>query len=108
MSRLNELELEIRKLEKAIEPLYQEKERIFHEKQKLIQDRLDACLKGKYSFTREELRFAKTEECTCGAKLAYPIGIGMYGAWYCSDVLMDRNADQEHIDPIPFLESNIN
>lgn len=106
-NRLNELNRQIIDLENKIAPLYEEKEAIYLQRQAEVQAKLAACLNGEYAFKPEELRFATSATCTCGAKLAYPKGIGMYGSWYCSDVLLDRNADQEHIEPIPFLESNI-
>jgi hypothetical protein len=43
-------------------------------------------------FTDDELRYAARSRCSgCKAGLAYPLGIGIQGAWYCSDWLTGRN-----------------
>ena len=46
------------------------------------------------AFSSSELRFAAFERCNCGAGMAYPVDIGIQGAWYCSAILRG-NASRE-------------
>lgn len=40
--------------------------------------------------TDEDLEYAATARCPCGAGLAYHKGIGVWGFWDCSDILTGR------------------
>lgn len=40
--------------------------------------------------TDDELVYAATARCKCGAGLAYPYGIGGCGYWDCSEILKGR------------------
>jgi len=61
------------------------------------------------TFKVEELRFAKTAECPCGAKLAYPKKSGPNGSWDCSAILMHTTplsgqpGSVLHTDERPFV-----
>lgn len=55
-------------------------------------------------FTAEELRFAATARCPCGAGLAYPKDIGGTGWWECSAILMGTDSKGvKHGGQLPFL-----
>lgn len=66
---------------------------------------------GQEVFTDDQLRYAATARCRCGAGLAYPKEIshrqpakGFGGAWFCSDVLTNRVPFEEgkHDAGLPF------
>lgn len=58
---------------------------------------------GLGDFTVYELLFAAQFRCICGAGMAYPDGIGMHGAWYCSAILLGQAAPgTEHTPAHPF------
>ena len=63
-----------------------------------------AKLKGG-DFTVDELRFAATLRCPCGAGMAYPVGaMNMHGTWDCSAILMGTAAiEVEHSPALPFM-----
>ena len=44
-------------------------------------------LTGEGDFLTEELRYAATSRCWCGAGMAYPLDVGLRGAWECSAIL---------------------
>ena len=63
-----------------------------------------AKLKGG-DFAVDELRFAATLWCPCGAGMAYPVGaMDMQGTWDCSAILMGTAAiEVEHSPALPFM-----
>lgn len=55
------------------------------------------------AFSADELRFAATERCACGAGLAYPIGCNVHDAWHCSAILRGiASRELAHSAPLPF------
>lgn len=67
----------------------------------------DIAASGTNHFTVYELSFSAFATCKCGAGLAYPDGIGMRGAWYCSAFLMgtDKKPEIKHeVFPFAFYE----
>jgi transcription elongation factor Elf1 len=69
--------------------------------------RLSDIALGKNHFTVYELSFSAYAVCKCGAGLAYPDGIGMHGAWYCSAYLLGNDAKpaiKHEIFPFAFYE----
>lgn len=44
----------------------------------------------------DELVFAATVRCRCGAGMAYPKGLGPQGKWSCADVLLGSTERGEH------------
>jgi len=72
------------------------------EDEKKTSARLDAIHRGDgEAFTDMELSYAERARCGCGAGLAYPDGIGMRGAWYCSRLL--RGEVEASIEHLPFM-----
>jgi hypothetical protein len=53
-------------------------------------------------FKDEELVYAASSRCKCGAGFAYPEHIGMHGAWYCSHLLKTRDPHGDHDSAMPF------
>ena len=59
---------------------------------------------GKGDFTVYELVYAAMTRCFCGAGMAYPEGVGMHGAWYCSAILLGQaDREVEHTSAYPFM-----
>lgn len=75
--------------------------REYHERAQAVQARFDS---GSLPFTDDELIYAAGARCKCGAGLAYPNGIGMFGAWGCSTLLKNgvRTLAGEHDLAFPF------
>lgn len=79
----------------------------FHEAARIeaesIAQRLKHADAGAGDFTVYELLFAAQFRCVCGAGMAYPDGIGVQGAWYCSAILLGQAAPgTEHTPAHPF------
>lgn len=59
-------------------------------------------------FSDEDLVYAATTRCACGAGMAYPKSMGPNGSWNCADVLTFRAAKKGdpnavgHNSPLPF------
>lgn len=53
-------------------------------------------------FKDEELVYAASSRCKCGAGFAYPSTIGMHGSWHCSHLLKTREPRAGHSDSMPF------
>lgn len=52
----------------------------------------------------EDLRFAKSSRCPCGAGLAYPKECGAHHYWDCSNILMGiADATVKHCAKYPFV-----
>lgn len=79
----------------------------FHEAARIEAEETERRLKqadsGAGDFTVYELLFSAGFRCVCGAGMAYPDGIGMHGAWYCSAILLGQAAPEtEHTPAHPF------
>lgn len=58
---------------------------------------------GHGDFKPLELHYAASMRCVCGHGMAYPNGIGMGGAWYCSAILKGvADCSVEHSPEHPF------
>ena len=79
-------EEELRAVVDAGEAAELELGRRYAEESRKVEARMNA---GTDPFKAEELEFATESVCPCGAKLAYPKGIGPHGSWDCSAILMD-------------------
>jgi len=88
MERKEEIQLEIAKLKDQIKPLEKELNDIHNYEQSNVEEKIIRCYQLKDNFTEDELVFAATARCNCGAGLAYPKGVGMHGSWLCSDILL--------------------
>jgi len=103
MATKEELLKKIKKLEDKLKGLNESLEKIYAKEENIVSDRIAKALKGHGDFTLDELKFAATVRCQCGAGMCYPDNISVWGAWYCSSILMgsaDRNA--VHTSSLPF------
>lgn len=88
MERKEEIKLEINKLKEQIRPLEKELNSILNDEQRNVEEKIIRCDQLKDKFTEDELVFAATARCNCGAGLAYPKGVGIHSYWLCSDILL--------------------
>lgn len=60
-------------------------------------------------FDDDELIYAASKRCRCGAGMAYPKGIGMHGFWECSSLLTHRETPGEmvHTERLSFAHYEI-
>lgn len=75
-----------------------------------IEDRVRRVLRadGSGAFGADELHFAATVRCECGAGMAYPRNIGIHGAWHCSAILRGLAArGSSHSAALPFAYYDI-
>lgn len=103
MTEKEQLQAEIKEAESALEPKKTRLREIYREEEEAIAARLKLAQQGKGDFSLEELRFAATSRCSCGAGFAYPINVGMGGSWECSDILRGQaEAGSSHSGAMPF------
>lgn len=68
-----------------------------------VKSRIARADAGLGDFTPYELLFSAAAHCVCGAGLAYPEDIGVWGGWSCSAILMGQaQAGTEHSPAYPF------
>ncbi len=103
MTRKEELKQEIAKIEESLKPLKEELNEIYNKETDDTEERIVLAQQGKGNFTEEELRYAATARCSCGAGFAYPVNIGPMGSWECSNILLGKAIPHtEHSSPMPF------
>lgn len=113
MRSKEEVLADIKKLKAQLEPLEKELNEVCRTDEKLVEDKLKRCETLTDKFTEDELVFAATARCTCGAGLAYPKNIGIHGSWHCSDILLglalssDKPDSKVHDSGYPFSFYNI-
>lgn len=90
INREIQLQEEIKELEDKLKPLQEELHEIWKQQSKTIEERIDIAKKGRGDFKPNELVFAAYTRCKCGSGIAYPKNIGVWGSWYCSDILMGK------------------
>ena len=67
-------------------------------------ERIKKAEAGKGEFNVKKLVFAASFRCVRGTGMAYPEGIGMHGAWYCSAILLGQaKPNSEHTPAHPFM-----
>lgn len=99
---------EIDEEEKAIEPKRKQLNSIFNDEHEMINAKLKRVYAMEDKFTPEELVFAATSLCECGAGLAYPKLTSPHGSWDCSDILLghalkaDDPGSKTHTGRLPF------
>lgn len=72
-----------------------------------VETDIQKALQGNGPFLDTELVYAAAFRCLCGAGMAYPDGIALGGAWYCSAILKGearREADHNAAHPFAFYE----
>lgn len=89
-NRLEKLNQKIETLENRLEPLMEERRKLWQKQSDEIRAKIERAEQLEDKFQLDELLFAATSKCQCGAGLAYPKGIGPHGSWYCSDILLGR------------------
>ena len=108
LSEKEQLIKEIRALKDQIKPKEERLEEIYQAEEKEVETKKKRVLAGKDAFILDELIFAATNRCACGAGLAYPKNIGRFGSWTCSDILLGRAIQKgkpgckEHSQDYPF------
>jgi len=88
MKRKQELLDQISLLEEQINPLKKELTAIYKKEADDIKAKIHDCYMLEDKFTTEDLIFAATARCSCGAGFAYPKEIDIHGSWYCSAILL--------------------
>ena len=78
----------IKELESQFKPLQEELNKIYRSESEIVTNKIKSTHKGLVKFTEDELIFAATSRCQCGAGLAYPKNVGIDGSWDCSDILL--------------------
>ena len=108
MQTKNELIKQIAALEEQKKPLEKQLREIYDKEAEDVEVKIKRCHAGKDKFELDELRFAATSRCECGAGMAYPKNVGVRGSWDCSDILLGRaiHTGQEgakiHSGELPF------
>lgn len=82
-----QLRNEIDELNKQLKPLEKELSDIYETEANEVEGKIANCKLMRDKFLPEELIYAATSRCICGAGLAYPKNISPRGSWYCSAIL---------------------
>lgn len=95
---INELRRTLRQTTQESDALWMQDVRT---QQAAVEEKLE---KRQHPFEEDELVYAATARCRCGAGLAHPKHVGPYGSWHCSAVLKDVKLEihPDHDEPKPF------
>lgn len=95
---------QIRLLREQIQPLQDRLNQIYREINDGIDFRIKKALAGHGDFSLDELCFAATTRCACGAGMAYPDGgMNVHGSWHCSAILRGKAPVMSvHSEQMPF------
>lgn len=99
---------EIREMEEQLKPKRLRLTELYEQEADIAKGKVKSTHQGKDKFALDELIFAATNRCPCGAGLAYPKNIGPWGSWDCSDILLGRatpkgeEGSKEHTGELPF------
>ncbi len=108
MTEKERLIKEIADAEAALEPKKARLREIRNKEDQVIAARIAKAQQGKGDFTLDELRFAASARCACGAGMCYPLDSPPNGSWECSDILRGLalpktdEASKTHSGPLPF------
>lgn len=103
MNEKQTLEKEIAELEAQINPKQERLNKILTEESEAIDERVNKTRAMQDKFALDELLFASHERCECGAGFAYPKGMGMWGSWNCSAILLGKaERGTTHSPAMPF------
>jgi len=103
-----ELQKQIDDLELQLKPLQEEQRKLYLKTEEEVDAKIKRCHQLKDQFNEDELLFAAYVRCPCGAGMAYPKGIGGFGAWDCSAILLGKaDKDKTHEATLPFAFYNI-
>lgn len=102
-----ELIKKIDELESQLKPLKKQLTDIYISDANSIEDKIKRCNRMEDKFNPDELLFAAYARCSCGYGLAYPLNIGIHGAWYCSSILLgtaEKGSTHDSALPFAFYE----
>jgi len=101
--KIRDLQKTIADLEAKIKPLREELDGLYKSQAEATGHRIIMAKGGHGNFSEEELVYAATARCECGAGMAYPTDIDPNGAWYCSDILKGvADKTKVHSRPMAF------
>lgn len=76
---------------------------IFKIENEQVEIRINLAVMGNGDFSPNELIYAATATCNCGAGMAYPDKISIQGSWYCSKILRGlAEKGSTHSPSLPF------
>ena len=102
-----QLKQEIADLEQQLDPLQKELQSIYEAEGEDTEAKIKRCEMMKDKFSPDELRYAATSRCKCGAGMAYPKNSSPRGSWYCSAILTgqaERGSSHDSSFPFAFYE----
>lgn len=102
-----QLKQEIAELEQRLKPLEEELRSIYEAESEDVETKIKRCEIMKDKFSSDELIYAATSRCMCGAGLAYPKNSSPRGSWYCSAILTGQAESRSSHDsgyPFAFYE----
>lgn len=108
MDEINKLREEIAQIEEDLKPKKERLAALYRETEEAVEGRLRLAHAGKEFFKPDELVFAATSRCPCGAGLAHPKNTGPHGYWDCSAILLGTAAPvgspeaKRHTAQLPF------
>ncbi|MPM08715.1 hypothetical protein SDC9_55029 [bioreactor metagenome] len=111
--RIEELRNAIRAHNAEIDKINEELRPLEFEHEEEIEQKIKRCHRGLDKFTPEELVFAATTRCHCGAGLAYVKNCSPRSSWHCSEILLGTaihaglDSAKEHDGELPFIMYNI-
>ncbi len=98
-----QLNQEISDLKKQLEPLEKELRSIYEAEGEDVEAKIKRCNMLQDKFSPDELRYAATSRCLCGAGFAYPKNSSPRGSWYCSAILTGKaERGSSHDSSLPF------
>lgn len=99
-----ELQQQADKLEAELKPIKAALNEIHSREAAAVETKIETCYQALDSFEENELRYSREAKCKCGSGIAYPLKIGMNGAWHCAAILTGTaDAKVEHTGPLPFM-----
>lgn len=102
-----QLRSEIDELNKQLKPLEKELSDIYEDEANDTEAKIARCQVMQDKFLPDELIYAATNRCLCGAGLAYPKNTSPRGSWYCSSILIgtaERGTSHDSGFPFAFYE----
>lgn len=103
-----QLQNQIKQKKAELKPLEDKLRDIYKQEEEVARTRVTQAEAGKGDFKLDELIFSATNRCACGAGIAYPKDIGVWGSWICSDILRGlaiaagKEGSKQHSSNLPF------
>jgi hypothetical protein len=103
MNRKEELLRQQKELENQLEPIKEELRNIYRQEAEDVEAKIKRAHTLQDKFLADELVFAATARCECGAGMAYPKNTGIHGNWDCSAILLgEADSKLPHSGQLPF------